>query len=102
MQLSRLYNKRVQNEADGNPESSSSGVESPAVADEAGLLGSISCRSMCSTNPAVRNQRENVCPQIPPKHKLTPEVCDVARMSTAISGIFEVPSGYVIDTRQGR
>jgi hypothetical protein len=77
MQLSRLYNKRVQNEADGNPESVSSGVESPAVADEAGLLGSISCRSMCSTNPAVRNQRENVCPQIPPKHKLAPEVCDV-------------------------
>jgi hypothetical protein len=90
MQLSRLYNKRVQNEADRNPESSSSGMESPVVADEADLPGSISL--MCSTNPAVRSQRENVCPQIPSKDKLAPEVCDVARMSTAISGIFEVPA----------
>jgi hypothetical protein len=36
---------------------------------------------MCSTNPAVRNQRENVFPPIPPKDKLAPEVCDVARIS---------------------
>jgi|tagenome__1003787_1003787.scaffolds.fasta_scaffold19427001_2 hypothetical protein len=90
MQLSRLYNKRVQNEADRNPEfqlgrgiACGRGRSRPA---------GFNIVQMGSTNPAVRNQRENICPQIPPKDKLAPEVCDVARMSTAISGIFEVPA----------
>ena len=41
MQLSRLYNKRVQNEAGGAPESSRKRVEPPTTADEGGLPGSI-------------------------------------------------------------
>jgi hypothetical protein len=50
MQVSRLHNKRVQNEAGGTPKSSSVRVESPSTADEAGLPGSM-----------------------PPKNKLAPE-----------------------------
>jgi hypothetical protein len=38
VQLSPLHNKRVQNEADGNPKSSSLGVEAASTADEAGGL----------------------------------------------------------------
>ena len=60
-----LHNKRVQNEADGNPKSSSLGVEAASTADEAGgLPGSI---------PAVRTQLKNLGLQMPPQDKLAPE-----------------------------
>jgi len=36
--LSPLHNKRVQNEADGNPKSSGLGVEAASTADETGGL----------------------------------------------------------------
>jgi hypothetical protein len=60
MQLSRLYNKRVQNEADRNPESSSSGVESPAVADEAGAGFNIVQIDVLNESGGAQSARERL------------------------------------------
>ena len=48
VQVSRVHNKRVQNEADGNPKSSSLGVEAASTADEAGGLPGSMPRTLLS------------------------------------------------------
>ena len=63
MQLSRLYNKRVQNEANGYPKSSIVSVESPPTADEAGMSGSM-----------------------PPKEKLAPEALGAWQKAETANG----------------
>ena len=72
--MSPLHNKRVQNEADGNPKSSSLGVEAASTADEAGgLPGSMPAHVAALNDPAVCTQLKNLGLQMPPKDKLAPE-----------------------------
>jgi hypothetical protein len=102
VQLSPLHNKRVQNEADGNPKSSSLGVEAASTADEAGGLPSSHVAEL--NDPAVRTQLKNLGLQMPPKDKLAPEALG-ARQKAEIAkwrSMIKAANDVKVDDSAGR